>query len=71
MTGNTTHNAPPVSVELDDAAAELLNAMVDAFETRLSAPDMTASEMNALVNFLRDTGHLSSLAKEPEGEPDE
>lgn len=64
MTGNT-HNAPPVSVELDDAAAVLLNAMMDAFETRLAEPDMTASEATAMINFLRETGSLGTVVKDP------
>lgn len=71
LSSGSTDNGPPVSVELDDAATELLNAMIDAFEARLEAPDMTASEMTVLVTFLRETGHLGGLAKDIEGEPNE
>lgn len=60
------HNGPPTSVELSDAAQELLEGTVSAFETRLESDDMSAGEVTALVSMLRTTGHLSGSQRQPE-----
>lgn len=70
MTGYNDHNHPPVSVALDDAAAELLSAMLDAFESRLEDQSLSASEATAMIHFLRETGSLGAIVANPKETPD-